>query len=233
MNFSRKSQQTKPRQWWIAVYGGQQVVLWRDCIVVADNWSNNPGHSGIALSGWPSLYYWIPPLFRAILLHTLFNLPSNSCPKVKTANCLYPDLADLGSKLHMKQKGVLQVYLTNFFINIRCIELILNKFMHWRALSSMQVGWPPVVDLCLSQIEAIGKGWKEEKMQERLWIAANWDFGLQAAEQSQSTAGGLPCKDCILTNACTTIIILKIWHKLKDFLGGIWAWAFCLQGLGW
>ena len=125
----------------------------------------------------------------------------------------------LGSKLHMKQKGVLQVYLTNF-LSISDV-LILNKFMHWRALSSMQVGWPPAVDLCLSQMEAIGKGWKEEKMQERLWIAANWDFGLQAAEQSQSTAGGLPCKDCILTNARTTIILLlKIWHKSKDFFRG-------------
>ena len=36
---------------WIVLF----LVLWRDCIVLADNWSNNPGHSGIALSGAPSI----------------------------------------------------------------------------------------------------------------------------------------------------------------------------------
>ena len=49
------------------LYCGEIVLFWWDCIVVADNWSNNPGHSGLALSGCRSLYYWIPALFCALL----------------------------------------------------------------------------------------------------------------------------------------------------------------------
>ena len=73
LRFSGKPEKGKLRHRWVAVYSlncvlrRDCIVFWWDCIVVADSWSNNPGHSGLALSGWRSLYYWIPALFTAPL----------------------------------------------------------------------------------------------------------------------------------------------------------------------
>ena len=65
------------------------VLFW--CIVVADNWSNNPGHSGLALSGWRSLYYWIPALFTAPLTSVVHHSIQFK-PKGQDSQCLYPGL---------------------------------------------------------------------------------------------------------------------------------------------
>ena len=58
---------------WIVLF----LVLWRDCIVLADNWSNNPGHSGIALSGAPSItgfqLYFV--LYRILFTHNICTVP--------------------------------------------------------------------------------------------------------------------------------------------------------------
>ena len=58
---------------WIVLF----LVLWRDCIVLADNWSNNPGHSGIALSGAPSItgFQLYSVLYRILLSHNICTVP--------------------------------------------------------------------------------------------------------------------------------------------------------------
>ena len=58
---------------WIVLF----LVLWRDCIVLADNWSNNPGHSGIALSGAPSItgFQLYSVLYRILFTHNICTVP--------------------------------------------------------------------------------------------------------------------------------------------------------------
>ena len=128
-----KPQQGKLRQWCIlpSVYcSGEIVLFWWNCIVVADNWSNNPGHSGLAVSGWRSLYYWIPALFNALLTSAYCCSPSHTIHAQRSKQPMSISWTSFPSNVWSKSSAAeLQPYLE------------LNR-IYWFSISSTVLTFP-------------------------------------------------------------------------------------------
>ena len=109
---------------------GEIVLFWWNCIVVADNWSNNPGHSGLAVSGWRSLYYWIPALFNALLTSAYCCSPSHTIHAQRSKQPMSISWTSFPSNVWSKSSAAeLQPYLE------------LNR-IYWFSISSTVLTFP-------------------------------------------------------------------------------------------
>ena len=128
---------------WIVLF----LVLWRDCIVLADNWSNNPGHSGIALSGAPSItgFQLYSVLYRILFTHNMYRtiLYPNLYNKIPYRTVLYPNPnhIHLPHTVHNKpiqdqRSRVVDVYILGFVFQ-RCF--IRESIIQTQALAAKSI----------------------------------------------------------------------------------------------